>query len=524
MPAREDRDVTELPGCTGLELVRTGIPRVYRGTRQGDGEPISALVYPARVDASTANVFTAQVRALGDVSHPHVAPVLDSGLADGHPYVVSTPDAGTLAEHVNDRLRSPAELAVLGRNLAAGLAAIHSAGLIHGGLTPDAVVFTPDGRPMLSGLTLGLGQHTGHAALSSPRQLYLAPETLRDGTTTPLSDLYALGAVLHTAVSGQPPLAAKLGETAGEHILRVLHEPPARLEVLPDRFAAVIAQLLEKDPANRPRDAEAVAAVLAELQPEPVAAVPALPEKPAEVPATAGLPRPALMNRGRLRTWPPTTPPPTPPPATEETAETGKTPDNPPPPPVQQPVQQPVRQPDEPRPNAGPSHESPPPPTGPTAPPRAEDPPPPEPEAEPEPERSMSWLLVPICLAIVAAALITVLAMASRQDRPDPPPPEAQPTPTRTPAPAPTLAVRLNPPADHGTYVDLSWTGDPDLNYVVVIAQVGKPADTKIVYKRTKYRVPVVPGVQYCFAVQATDGINMSTTEPWPIRDAQCEG
>lgn len=120
----------------------------------------------------------------------------------------------------------------------------------------------------------------------------------------------------------------------------------------------------------------------------------------------------------------------------------------------------------------------------------------------------------------MAAALITVLALANRQERTEPPPVAEQ---TRTPVPTPAISVRLDPPADHSTYVDLSWTGDPDLNYVVVVAQAGKPAETKLVYKRTKYRVPVVPGVPYCFVIQATDGINNYETEPWPIRDAQCE-
>lgn len=491
----------DLPGCTDLVLVRSGVPRVYRCQHRGSGA--TALVYPARVDSTTAAAFTKQAEALGKVSHPQVAPVLDAGLSDGLPYVVSAPDAGTLAEQLRVRHLSPAELAVLGRYLAEGLAAIHSAGLIHGNLTPGAVVLAPDGRPMLSSLTLGLGQHTGHASLNSPSQLYLAPESLRDGTTTAMSDLYALGAVLHAALTGKPPLAARMGETAGEHILRVLHEPPARLEELPEQFADVVGQLLDKDPANRPQDAETVAALLAAQQTELTAAVASRPivrpviamspsakatqPPPPATATTLQRPRPALMSRSRLRSWPPAQPAP-------DAAQ--------------------------PRPSAAaPPQTAPRASTPAAAPPPSSPPPAPDPAAaEPRPPRRRTWLLVSASVA-VAAALITALAIANRQDSPKP-----SPTAQSSPSPTPALSVRLNPPADHSTYVDLSWTGEPDLNYAVVIAQAGKPADLKLVYKHTKYRVAVVPGVQYCFAIHATDGINTAKTEPQPVRDAQCDG
>lgn len=494
---REDSYVTdkagpdsapELPGCTDVVLVRSGIPRVYRCLRQGTAA--SALVYPVRVDASTAAAFNKQAKALQGVNHPHVAPVLESGVADGFPYLISSADSGTLAEQVRSQLRSPAELAVLGRQLAGGLAALHGAGLINGGLTPGSVVLLPDGRPQLSALTLGLGQHTGHAALNSPSQLYVAPETLRDGTLTASSDLYALGAVLHAAISGKPPLAARMGETAGEHILRVLNEAPARLEVLPDEFAEVIARLLEKDPAKRPVSAEVVAAALAALASPTIPAVrpvTATPTKPSTS-TTPPRPRPAVMSRSTLRTWPTPAPQqqpaPATPPAPRQTVAA-------PPPPTSRP-------------------------TPPTTPPPAGDPGPPPAAAG---SKRRNWLLVAGSV-VVAAAVITTFALVNRKGQTDTPPLSA---PTPTTASTPALAVKLNPPADHSTYVDLSWSGPPDVNYAVVIAQVGQPAVVKLVYKHTKYHAAVVPGIQYCFAVQATDGINKMETDPRPVRDAQCE-
>ncbi|MET9269360.1 protein kinase [Kribbella sp. NPDC003557] len=501
--------VPALPGCTDVVLVRSGIPRVYRCLRQGTAA--GALVYPVRVDTSTAAAFGKQAKALQGVDHPHVAPVVESGVVDGFPYLISIADTGTLAEQLRSQLLSPAELAVLGRQLAEGLAALHGAGLVHGGLTPGAVVLLPDGRPQLSALTLGLGQHTGHAALNSPSQLYVAPETLRDGTLTASSDLYALGAVLHATISGKPPLAARMGETAGEHILRVLNEPPERLDVLPDAFAEVIARLLEKDPAKRLVSAEVVAAALAALATPPMPSVrpvtatpaPAAPKAPVPSgPKAAPLPRPAVMSRALLRSWPTAQQPAT-------------TPTPPPPAPPAAPVQ-PVASPAAPAPTtaSAPGAPAPTTPGAPTA---------PTPQGHSAPasvaSKRRNWLLVAASV-VAAAAVITTFAVVNRRGQTDTPPLSA-PTPTTVSTPA--FAVTLNPPADHSTYVDLSWSGPPDVNYVVVVAQAGKRADTKLVYKRTKDRVAVVPGIQYCFAVQATDGVNQIETDPRPIRDAQCE-
>lgn len=489
--------VPELPGCSNVVLARSGVPRVYRCLRQGTAA--SALVYPVRVDASTAAAFSKQAKALQGVDHPHVASVLESGVADGFPYLISVGDAGTLAEQIRSQLRSPADLAVLGRQLAQGLAALHGAGLVHGGLTPGAVVLLADGQPRLSALTLGLGQHTGHAALNSPSQLYVAPETLRDGTLTAASDLYALGAVLHAAISGKPPLAARMGETAGEHILRVLNEPPARLEVLPDAFADVIARLLEKDPAKRPVSAEVVAAALAALATPttppipPIRPVTATPKQPPA--ATPPLPRPAVMSRTTLRTWPTPTPTPQPPAAPPTTPPPTAAPPRPAPPTPPPPAQPPSAQPPAGQPPASP------------------------PSSGASGGKRRNWLLV-AATVVVAAAVIATFALVNRKGQTDTPPLSA-PTPT-TPS-TPALAVKLNPPADHNTYVDLTWSGPSDVNYAVVIAQVGQPAVVRLVYKHTKYRAAVVPGIQYCFAVQATDGINKMETDPRPVRDAQCE-
>ncbi|NUS00604.1 MAG: hypothetical protein HOV67_35725 [Kribbellaceae bacterium] len=66
-------------------------------------------MYPVRVDAGTAATFAKQAKTLQGVDHPQVARVLEPGLTDGYPYLITTADAGTLADRLRDQLRSPAD-------------------------------------------------------------------------------------------------------------------------------------------------------------------------------------------------------------------------------------------------------------------------------------------------------------------------------------------------------------------------------------------------------------------------------
>lgn len=540
-----------IPGCTDLVLVRSGIPQTYRGQDQASGEAVSVLVYPVHVDSGTSAAFLNQAKVLAGISHPNVARVRDAGFVDHQPYLVTASDVGTLTDQLRLQPWLPAQVAELGRDLAAGLVAVHGAGIIHGGLAPNAVAVDRDGRAILTGFTLGLGQHTGHELLNSPRQLYLSPETLRDGTVTAASDLYAVGAVLHAAATGQPPLTARMGETPGEHILRVLHDQPARIETLPTEMADAIDQLLAKDPTQRPAGAAAVAATFSRFAHDHRPAAPA-PDPPAtHQPATAplpraaagpvpmrgdapkadgarrpstttpALPRPALMARNRLRSWPATPQAPvldqpepihaslaegqTPlaaalPDATTVTgasgaagqlAHTSQTP--------------PMFDPGPASPQAGM------PTTTPSWPGQ------PDTTATTDrPARRRRLTIVSLAGAAILAGVIVALASHSSGDHAT-----AQTSPA-PPRPSPRLSVTLSPPADHDTFVTLRWRGDPNLEYAVVVAQPGKQAQVMLVQRRTSDTVAVVPGIPYCFSIQATNGVLTTETAPEPIRGAHC--
>ncbi|MFD4634445.1 serine/threonine-protein kinase [Streptomyces sp. NPDC058284] len=155
-----------------------------------------------------------------------------------------------------------AELAALGATLAGALASVHAAGLTHRDVKPSNVVITRHG-PRLIGF--GIAKSTvagGLAADGSPAADggmvgspgFLAPEQLARGARPgPASDVFALGAVLVVAATGQGPFGSG---RAPEVLHRTLHEDPDLLGVPDPEWRHFLGRCLARDPAARPPVAE----------------------------------------------------------------------------------------------------------------------------------------------------------------------------------------------------------------------------------------------------------------------------
>jgi serine/threonine protein kinase len=92
---------------------------------------------------------------------------------------------------------------------------------------------------------------------------YMAPEQFEDVPATPAVDLYALGAILHELLTGQPPFS---GRDTISTIRAIREQEPPRLPAeLPPLLAEIVHRLLQKDPAQRYARASALAADLEAL-------------------------------------------------------------------------------------------------------------------------------------------------------------------------------------------------------------------------------------------------------------------
>lgn len=218
--------------------------------------------------------FRREALAMAALQHPNAVLVLDIGTHHRWAYIVMELLPGpTLAQLVASRGPLPeAEVAGLGAQVAAGLAAAHRAGIVHRDIKPGNLMLSATGALKVVDFGVArLSQATASAltatntVVGSP--LYLSPEQAEGLPADERSDLYALGCVLMTLATGKPPFES-------EHPIGALHQhvradPPrlrARRPGAGEALDTLIGELLAKDPGDRPATAAEVAARLKDIE------------------------------------------------------------------------------------------------------------------------------------------------------------------------------------------------------------------------------------------------------------------
>jgi serine/threonine protein kinase len=193
--------VDELGPCPGGTAYRAldpslRTPVVLRRLRRDAIEP-----------GESVEAFLNRAREAASLVHPHLAHLLDVGLAGDEPYAVLEPfDGADLQTLVTDIGPMPVPLAVeYGRQIAIALHAAHKRGLVHGAVRPDAVFAgplapmskpRPDGTPRF---------RPAPTAITRLFNLGLVPRSA--GEPTPADDVRQLGETLYFLLAGRMPLA-----------------------------------------------------------------------------------------------------------------------------------------------------------------------------------------------------------------------------------------------------------------------------------------------------------------------------
>ncbi|HET9300588.1 MAG TPA: serine/threonine-protein kinase, partial [Candidatus Polarisedimenticolaceae bacterium] len=196
------------------------------------------------------------VRIARTVSHPNVCRVYDVGEADGQHFLsMEYVDGEDLASLLRRIGHVPKEKAIqIARQLCAGLAAAHEAGVLHRDLKPANVMIDGRGRARITDFGLAaLAERLDGAAAASGTPAYMAPEQRAGKEVTARSDLYALGLVLYELFTGKPALRSATSTWTS---------PSSLVEGFDPAVERVILRCLEPDPAQRPASALSVAAAL----------------------------------------------------------------------------------------------------------------------------------------------------------------------------------------------------------------------------------------------------------------------
>jgi len=212
-------------------------------------------------------------RSLPNVSHPNLVDVLGVGKTTaGVPYLVSEALLGeTLAQALPRRSELTLDAALLiARQTAAGVAALHHAGLTHGGVRPSRILLLGQGAETFG---VKLMEHGALRAFFEPEfspqalgeeAVYLAPEQWLDSVSDARSDVYSLGMLLGKALLGRAPYPARGSLQGSAHgssseLVRWTFTAPVaanRAHADADaRLDAVILNATRKRPENRYADA-----------------------------------------------------------------------------------------------------------------------------------------------------------------------------------------------------------------------------------------------------------------------------
>ncbi|MEC7520037.1 MAG: protein kinase [Myxococcota bacterium] len=271
---------------TLAELGRGGMGVVHRARDTASGEEV-ALKLLSGEDAIDVARFEREARVLARVRHPHVVRYVDHGRTpDGRVYLaMALLEGETLGERIARGGLGPAEAVLALEGAASGLGAAHAAGIVHRDVKPGNL-FLVDRDParvqvLDFGIARGLG--AGHTLTTTGTVIgtpfYMAPEQARAAEGVDArADVYALGAVLYEILTGEPPFRS---ESLMAVLAAILLEEPVdvrqRTEV-PEPIAALTMRLLAKDPAARPADGAALAALCRALDAAQPAARRALPD------------------------------------------------------------------------------------------------------------------------------------------------------------------------------------------------------------------------------------------------------
>ena len=254
--------------------------------------------------------------------HPNIVAVTDFGAtATGRPYFVMERLVGrTLLAERKKAGRLPPALAIdFTCQALAGLAAAHAAGIVHRDVKPANLFLcdaTPGRRRVLKVLDFGVAKLVGAAGDRAPTVAarehateekaivgtipYLAPEQVVGGEVDARTDLYAMGAVLFSLLTGRAPFEHH--PTQNDMLRAHLVEPPRAPSELaglaiPAALDRAVLRALAKDPHDRFPDAKAFADELArvagELPPRDAATTPEPP--PLREPPSTERRRPARL-------------------------------------------------------------------------------------------------------------------------------------------------------------------------------------------------------------------------------------
>ncbi len=244
------------------ELGRGGMGRVYLAHEEMGNRVAAIKVLSAELaqESGFLQRFQREIDTLSQLDHPNIVRFFESGCDNGiYYYAMEYVEGQSLEDVLHERGRLPwQEVLDIAIQICPALRHVHDHGIIHRDLKPPNILRTTDGKIKLTDFGIAkvfAGTHLTKTGGVVGTAEFVSPEQAAGKPLTKKSDLYSLGVVLYTLLTGRTTFE-------GASFLDLLHkhryarfDPPRRIvPEIPYEIDEVVCQLLEKDPAKRPPD------------------------------------------------------------------------------------------------------------------------------------------------------------------------------------------------------------------------------------------------------------------------------
>jgi serine/threonine-protein kinase len=245
------------------ELGRGGMGHVYLAQEELTGKQAALKVLNPELaqEIGFLQRFQREIETLSKLDHPNIVRFYEAGCENGHYfYAMEYVEGLSLEQILEEQPRLPwRDVLGIALQVAPALRHVHDHGIVHRDLKPSNLLLNAAGQIKLT--DFGIAKVFAATHLTATGGIvgtaeFLSPEQAAGKVVGKRSDIYCLGCVLYTLITGRPPFSGgTYVELLHKHRYAQFDRPHKYVPDLPPEFDDLVCQMLDKDPDKRPRDA-----------------------------------------------------------------------------------------------------------------------------------------------------------------------------------------------------------------------------------------------------------------------------